>query len=320
MTDKNLEQELNESEKWLVVGLEVIKNNEAFAKQEEKAKILNMYRDVDQCIYVEKGETLIISAGSVWRFAERTGIIVKGGLLQILGSKNNPVFLQAQESTWEGIVIDDSKLENKIDNTKITEVKSVDCGAITLFESKLSINYSNIHECESDIGGGIYTENSEISIDQCNINGNFARTFSGGGMYNYKSKVYIRQSKITDNTSGYGGGIANYNCPDIRIMSSIISQNTADKWDGGGIFNYQSKIVLIDAKITKNSAIYGGGIANFYNSETRMKNTLISDNIASKDGGGIFNVDSLFFFDGKNTICRNTPNDKYELINQMNKR
>jgi hypothetical protein len=98
-----------------------------------------------------------------------------------------------------------------------------------------------------NFGGGIYNENSDVTIDASFVTGNQTTgpISQGGGINNVGGQFWvINGSRIKGNTSvAEGGGIFNSGTPsrsgpvDIDASSSV-TENTAPAGRGGGIFNF----------------------------------------------------------------------------------
>jgi len=179
-------------------------------------------------------------------------------------------------------------------------------------------------------GGGIYHHHGMITVNNGNISGNSADS-SSGAIYNYYEMVLnnttishnssdghgggivnsgqspnpgvliINDSRITDNSASYGGGIVNF--ADVTISNGTISYNSALFYGGGISVNYGNATI-------QNSSVYsnsvsngdGGGVHNDEDATITLKNSTISDNFASEQGGGIYSS-------GLITISSNTVTD-----------
>lgn len=140
-------------------------------------------------------------------------------------------------------------------------------------------------------GGGIYSNNdkSKIVIKNSLIQENASAGVGGGAYLNASPGVGgamdIFNTEIRKNRAKAGGGIFGYG---ILLSGCIISENMAD--NGGGIYassNWESVFVL-ESTIELNRAFAkGGGIYNS-GSEVFLTNAKIYNNIADKDGGGIY--------------------------------
>jgi CSLREA domain-containing protein len=144
----------------------------------------------------------------------------------------------------------------------------------------------------NDLGGGIDNEFGTLTVSNCALSGNSAR--SGGGIFNSGGTLTVSGSTFSGNSArgvggGDGGGI--YNAGAATVTTSTFSGNSAyDGYSGGGggIFNYVGTLTVSNGTLTGNSASYGGGIEN--NRGTLMvNNSALSGNSASYYGGGIYN-------------------------------
>jgi len=227
MNEDTLENSINESEKWLVDGLNGLKNK---------------FRTIDEDIYVRTGETLTIEPGSVWKFATGKGIYVQGGLLQILGTEKELVVLQAKMVIWNGVNIEDTKLDNIFKYSTIRDGKKEFGGGIYIKNSLLSLEDCIIEKCEATcLGGGIFSNNSSLSMDTTTIKENHATSYGGGVCNDRNSSLRMNNTTIKENHASRGGGISNLNSS-VRVCNTTIKNNHAQ--EGGGVINYKSTLML----------------------------------------------------------------------------
>ena len=83
----------------------------------------------------------------------------------------------------------------------------------------------------------------------------------------------------------YGGGMYNYD-GSLRLMNCTFSGNLA--YNGGGMYNDRGSPMLTDCTFSRNSARVGGGTSNNWSDPTLM-NCTYSENSAIYDGGGMYN-------------------------------
>jgi hypothetical protein len=138
-------------------------------------------------------------------------------------------------------------------------------------------------------GGGIYCDQSNLTIRDNIIRNNTAisSTAGGGGIYCANSDPTIANNMIVDNTSliCFGGGIYSYFCYAL-IERNTIAFNTA-RW-GGGIFNDNSSSVIQYNIIKGNhSTLSGGGLDCYTNSSPDIFGNVIAGNSSGTDGAGI---------------------------------
>ena len=90
------------------------------------------------------------------------------------------------------------------------------------------------------------------------------------------------------NTSSHGGGIWNHQ-GNLTMMNCIISGNIAGTV-GGGVYNEGGDLTLTNCTISGNHATgNGSGVYNW--GKLTMTNCTVSGNTADGDGGGIYNTD-----------------------------
>ncbi len=176
----------------------------------------------------------------------------------------------------------------------------------TVAINKLTIRHGNI----SGEGGGIFNDESTLSITRTTISENTAAGGAGGGIYNYAysmgstAVLAISDSVISGNSAGSGGGVFNYAGYGMAILTincSTISDNMAGL-EAGGVFNYGSlgtaEATISHSTISGNSAGRdGGGIVNYgdyYDSIAALTvmDSIVTGNSAEDEGGGIYQTAS----------------------------
>ena len=94
-----------------------------------------------------------------------------------------------------------------------------------------------------------------------------------------------------------GGGITCKNSSNPTLLNVIITGNSVEDGNGGGIFMQNCNSYLENLTISNNSANYGGGISSWY-SNINLENVIITGNSATGSeysggrGGGIYSSDS----------------------------
>ena len=133
-------------------------------------------------------------------------------------------------------------------------------------------------EYNANLGGGIYNQRGEVTIDDAEIKNCTAKT-SGGGLYHYHDNN--KPATITNTT-----------------FSNNKAMGTADDDGGGAIyFKAANTLTLDNCTITDNSAAkYGGGV--YYNPNADGKTMVLKNNTAITgnkldvttvaNGGGVF--------------------------------
>jgi CSLREA domain-containing protein len=134
-------------------------------------------------------------------------------------------------------------------------------------------------------GAGIQNQ-GDLAISNCSILENHATVPPGGSGY------------------AVGGGIFSGQSASMTIVDSQINDNTAT-YQGGGIANFVSVLVVTDSDIIGNESSHtGGGLWNQIAATATLNGVAVEGNLATDDGGGIYNDGSLEINGGN--LTRNT--------------
>jgi len=318
MTEHNLEDELNESEKWLVDGLNKITRPTTIPEWiTEDYTIKSGVYDIFHNVYVQNS-TLTIEKGVTLNFGIGNWIVIgtqsfTDSRIVTEGTRAEPVILQAKITIWGGIELKYTMSDNIFKYTTIRNGKKNCGGGINAHNSQITLEDCLIEKCEGkDFGGGLNFFNAVGKIENTTIIGNRVKVY-GGGLCSNNSSIQINNGIIKDNKSDeHGGGV------DVRSGSSIVMKNTTIKNNnsemfGGGICIENAYVDLVRATIMNNRAKYGGGIFHWENCSLRLENSIIKDNYAEITGGGIDNRPSSKITKyGINSIFNNKPENIYE--------
>lgn len=87
------------------------------------------------------------------------------------------------------------------------------------------------------------------------------RRNAGGGLYAENSTVTIKGSTISGCSAYAGGGLCAENFSTIEISGGTISGcTTSEAGMGGGLYAYKSTITISRGTIENNKATYGSGV------------------------------------------------------------
>lgn len=165
-------------------------------------------------------------------------------------------------------------------------------------------------------GGGLFTNNSTVTLTNVVVSGNRAGVF-GGGLYLDTGSLTLVSSTVSRNSAGSrGGGIFN-SAGTLDLQGTTVQENTSDDATGG-IYNYNGTLLITNSAVQRNSAPNGiGGISNVLGSATiaasfvdgntttgpgggignsgtlALNSSTVSNNVASGDGGGLYNTGTL---------------------------
>lgn len=279
-------------------------------------------------ILIQNGNTLTIEPGVTVNFQGYYKLFVNGRILA-LGSESDTIVFTAENSDlgWEGIYLQDTPATNDssiFDFCKIQNGKSTinsPYGAVLDMENYSKIRISNclitnnnyledavlcyiasplISNCTfSNNHGTLYCLESSYAIIKNNTFKNNT-SFCGGGIRTYRSAPSIINNIIKNNNSQHGGGIyingdPNYSDLETLVKGNIISNNHASGDDyyggGGGVYIKNCNPTLIDNIISNNTATKnGGGLFCGYESLPIISNSTIVNNYATEgsNGGGLY--------------------------------
>lgn len=149
-------------------------------------------------------------------------------------------------------------------------------------------------------GGGVYVENTNLTINKCRITKNFVNNGLGGGICTNNANVTINKSTIDYNTNlaGLGGGIY-MNFGSLNMTNSTVFGNRAAI--GGGLDKATiGTVVIKNCTFAYDTADdVGGGIyVNLGNVEAN--NTIITGNTAVNGASAVFG--NLFSSNGHNLV------------------
>ena len=150
----------------------------------------------------------------------------------------------------------------------------------------------------NNFGGAIAVNAGALILNNTIITNNLAGTTTGlgGGIYNQGGEVTLNNSTVTRNTTAEFGGGIEQNGGSLTLNSSTVSFNYAATGDGGGIdISVNSTVNIFNSTLNGNSAgQLGGGIYND-NSVVNIYNSTVSSNTAegSMTSGGIDNSGTL---------------------------
>jgi len=158
-------------------------------------------------------------------------------------------------------------------------------------------------------GGGVNNQGT-LTLTNCNVYGNSTTSIDGGGIQNTGVSLTIRNCNIGGNgpeQGNIGGGITNITGTVVMTGGSVVGNtgvglnlNSTNTLDGVAITNNLGNGVftsgttkIINSLIANNAAsVEGGGIRNLIGTTT-IVNTTISGNTTTENGGGISNFNGL---------------------------
>jgi Ca2+-binding RTX toxin-like protein len=172
-------------------------------------------------------------------------------------------------------------------------------GVIVNLDSDLSLSRMAITNGYAGTGGGIFSSDGNITIEDSTVSGNRANG-DGGGVFVREGDLTILNSTISGNTAGQeGGGAYVYNdtgsspSPAVEVRNSTLTGNTAaSNSGGGGLYEY-----FVSNTEIRGSIIAGNSAPNAPDLDDGPWTTSFSligdtsDALINNEGGNLLNVD-----------------------------
>tara|TARA_B100000029_G_scaffold183606_1_gene181158 strand:+ start:486 stop:1796 length:1311 start_codon:yes stop_codon:yes gene_type:complete len=260
------------------------------------------------------GDTVYVQAGTYYE-----NIIwpsING--IKLIGEDRNSTIINGNQSgsvvAFENIVGPIST-ETLISTLTITNGYGNDLngGGISLIGVSPRITDITIISNHSYNGGGICMVSSFPEINNTSISDNSAIN-EGGGITMVQSSPRLTDVNILNNYAAYGAGITISTHSDPRLENVEIKGNESANI-GGGIYLNDNipEFLFYNIIIHQNSAQNnGGGIWGRY-SNGKIINSVITNNIAEYQGGGMYFQDQMNI-DIKNSIIINNTLSNYIFI------
>ena len=238
--------------------------------------------------------TIYLTGGSTYELSLTTGTTdATYGDLDITGKLtidviNNPAIKGKKQAIING---------NDID--RIFHIKSPASVAI----KNIKLTGGTVKE---GYGGAVYNESGVVKFENCLITGNSA--YAGGGIYNKKTLTLTKTTvDLNSALTGSGGGI--FNEAALTINNSTITNNSAQSGYGGGLINngVNTNAKIINSLFSSDHAKLGAGIFS-NNGKLELYNTIIFNNTAEVNGGGIYNIGSTDIILKNVTVVGNDVN------------
>ena len=158
--------------------------------------------------------------------------------------------------------------------------------------SKFIMDGGTISGCEAGAGGGLYADNSTVTINNGTISGCKARMGAGGGLYaKNQSTITINNGTISGCEAGEGGGLYADNSI-VTINNGTISECEAAINEGGGLYAKNQSTITINGGTISGckapSSDKGNGSGLYANNSTV---TISGGTISGCDGrwgGGLY--------------------------------
>ena len=279
----------------------------ATANMYENVTLQNRKSTGNACIVIMGSKSVFNMRGGVTENCSRAVIADSGATFHMFDGE-----IKDCKVYGNGVILvyDNSKFIMEGGTISECEAPINNGGGLYADNSTITISNGAISGCKGGCGGGLYADNSTITISGGTISG--CKGVWGGGLYANNSTVTITDGTISGCEVGAGGGLF-VDRSTVRISGGIISGCiTSDTGNGGGLYANHSTIKITGGRIENNKAAHGGGVALVGKTtfEKPITNWTVIGNEAYATGGvggGIkFENGSMDVSAGSNRIYNNT--------------
>ena len=177
-------------------------------------------------------------------------------------------------------------------------------GGIYVENSSPRLSGIIIEDNTAEVGGGIYISESNVELDHVTVKNNGSNF--GGGIYSTGSTVKIISSSIDSNIAYWGAGLYSENSG-LDIERSNVRFNIA-YIEGGAIYQNGNSIDIMESAITRNTGLDFGGALVCFMGAMDLDRVTIAGN--SSNYGSAFNMreaaitisNSIVWENGENTV------------------
>lgn len=167
----------------------------------------------------------------------------------------------------------------------------------------LKITGGKVNDC-----GGIYIISGNLTLKKCVVTKNESSN-CGGGIHFDGENLIVENSEISENKGDSGGICVAASSAKTKIKDSDIIKNSA--MSGGGGLDLVGESIIEDCNITDNKAEFstgggGGLILAFNNKSCKIIKSVIKNNIAGENGGGIYINGGTLSLESGAAISENT--------------
>ena len=255
----------------------------ATANMYENVTLQNRKSTGNACIVIMGSKSVFNMRGGVTENCSRAAIADSGTTFHMFDGE-----IKDCKVNGDGVILVNGESKFIMDGGTISGCEADAGGGLYADNSTVTINNGTISECTAAIkeGGGLYATNgSTININSGTISKCTASADNGGGLYADNSTVTISGGTISGCKGVWGGGLYAENSSTIEISGGTISGCTVGA--GGGLFVDSSTVRISGGIISKciTSDTGNGGGLYAYNSTLNITGGTIKDNKAAHGGG-----------------------------------
>jgi hypothetical protein len=193
--------------------------------------------------------------------------------------------------TFTGVTIEGGLAGGNSNRGSDPNGSSNDGGGIFSPQSNVTLNNSVVtNNHAGNEGGGIWTDTGNVTLNDSTLSGDTAAS-SGGGLYIRSAPISLTSSSVTGNVAGGSGGGIFVQNGSVSVTGSTIGDNGAGSSGGGLGTGAASAMTLTITGSTLSGNVAGskgGGVYDAMTNSTAMvTSSTITDNSTGSDGGGL---------------------------------
>jgi predicted outer membrane repeat protein len=244
-----------------------------------------------------------------------------GAVTTITGSQFHHNETTSTSDGWGGAILVWDGARVKLTNSDLYLNKAKNGGAIhNMFSnSNIELQATKVRDnTATRDGGGIYADDTFITLNDVTISGNKAS--GGGGLVNSRTNASITNTTFSLNQATDGGAIFSY-AGSGTLANVTFSGNTAQD-EGGALLVNKTSFTIFHVTFSGNSAVEGGAIHHYgiSGANVTLKNSIVANSVS---GGNCFNepasaanLDSDGFNLSTDTTCTQFFNQSGDKNNQ----
>ena len=229
------------------------------------------------------------------------GIVITDKVISLIGESREETKLNQPISLPQISIIGCQTDTTRVKNFNVAHGSSADGGGIYSSESIVEIDNIDFYDnFSSNKGGAINSNESTVIVQNSTFNLNSCNSLGGAIYVDALSICKIYNSVFTSNGAWNGGAIATVGGGKLLIRGSRLSYNTAIGYNpspdqdyptfggGGGIYQeWSDGLEIYDSEISNNNATNApGGGIAIYLSDDIIIDNIILNNNSSNGGGG----------------------------------
>ena len=260
----------------------------ATANMYENVTLQNRPSTDNACVVIMSSNSVFNMHGGVIEKCRRAVIAASGATFHMLSGK-----IEDCRAGGNRVILVNGGSKFIMDGGTISGCSAENGGGLYADNSTVTINNGTISGCTANAGGGLYATNgSTININNGTISGCKARMGTGGGLYaTNQSTININRGTISGCEAGAGGGLY-VDGSTVTISGGTISGCEATINEGGGLYaKNQSTITISGGTISgckAPSSDKGNGSGLYANNSTVTITDGTISGCEGRWGGGLY--------------------------------